>query len=520
MAVQKEVRSNGQKPPIKRWILWASILCVLLLGAWAAYRFVPVFFQRDSESIVIPSDWVTHQDPKGFTISHPRGWKVLANSPSGRVELVGGRNLQVTIWPLFIAVELTGSSASDVLTRLTGRALRDVQWDPPEMMTQAAVRQRGISEKRQAVAILSWGKSGQGTALFFYLLVAPPDDYRDQEETFAAILSSFNITGGGGTRSQNEEVIYVPWEDPREKAFSFEIPEEWQVNGGLFRAASTDPHPAFVAFSPNGKIRITGGDSGIPTFMEPSPALETSGVYEGSWYSAANGTRLMVRRFPAPTDFVKDYIAAAVAHDCSGLSFDSVRDRVDAAKAINTMGSLYTNPAVIPSRYAGEAAFSCRLNDQWMGGYYFVELIRTPTEGGVFWAVEYIYGYIAPKEDQEQAQSTLEHLLNTFQLRPEWAAKQHTLSPTTPQLAGRISEQIASVISDAFQYRGKTDLELSRRWENAVLGMEDMVDPLTGQQIKLESGSDYRWLGQGGGEAPSTALVRPAVDFRELVRLP
>jgi hypothetical protein len=62
--------------------------------------------------------------------------------------------------------------------------------------------------------------------------------------------------------------------------------------------------------------------------------------------------------------------------------------------------------------------------------------------------------------------------------------------------------------------------ELSRRRENAILGVEDVVDPVTGRELKVESGSNYYWIDHRGDIVGTQTDTRPNLDFRELTRLP
>ncbi len=62
--------------------------------------------------------------------------------------------------------------------------------------------------------------------------------------------------------------------------------------------------------------------------------------------------------------------------------------------------------------------------------------------------------------------------------------------------------------------------ELARRRSNAILGVEDVVDPLTGREFKVESGSNYYWVDHRERIVGTETDVRPSLDFRELIRLP
>ncbi len=504
---------------MKKLIIWICVILVVGLVSVLLYLLAPWSSPSKPDRVALSPGWVNHRDPQGFSVNIPEDWKVKADSSNGRIDLTGSMGAQVTIWPIFIPASLNSSSASAVLSKLTAQVWPEAQWEAVEIFSAGAIRRKGMWLNQQAASILTWTNSPRGSAAFFYALAAPPNSFNEWEDSFAKILSSFEVSGSSQSKGQ-PHVQYVQWRDPKENAFSFEVPEGWKVTGGLFRFASVDTRPAYVVVSPDGVVRITGGDSRIPTFTEPSPLLQMGGFSEGSWYSPGYGVRMQVRRFTPPTDFLKDYIATAVARGCTDLTYSDVRDRPDAVEAINAINARFNNQAVSTAHYAGEAAFTCQINQDSMDGYYFAELLRSQIQGGALWNVEYLYGYFTPVSREEEAQSVLQHLLTTFQLNPQWAARQQNITANTSQIVAQTNEQISNMIMQAFEYRSQSEDENSRKWENATLGVEDVIDPLTGRQFKVESGPNYQWIDNHGYVIGTQTDTKPAYDFRALVRLP
>jgi hypothetical protein len=66
------------------------------------------------------------------------------------------------------------------------------------------------------------------------------------------------------TPPPGSRLTFVRWQDPKEHAFSLEVPKQWAVSGGLFRFASVDVRPAIEAVSPDGHVRIVAGDAQPP----------------------------------------------------------------------------------------------------------------------------------------------------------------------------------------------------------------------------------------------------------------
>lgn len=116
-----------------------------------------------------------------------------------------------------------------------------------------------------AVAVLAWIRSPKGCR------IAP--------------------AGTGGVKSSDP---FLVWHDPREHAFSAEVPAGWTVSGGLFRFASVDVRPAIEVVSPEGKIRVTARDAEIPGFAAPNPMLEMTGFRE--WRKSRDGPGVQSRK--------------------------------------------------------------------------------------------------------------------------------------------------------------------------------------------------------------------------------
>jgi len=465
--------------------------------------------------------WTTHKDPSGFSLELPSGWKATGDAASGRVEVAGAAGERLTVWPVFIAGALDLRTAAAVLRKLAATLAPGTAWAAPQAIGPSAVRLTGRQPGRIALAAMSWVGSPKGCAAFAYLLAAPEAAYRSSEETFARILASFRVAGAQA-QGRGPAIRYLRWQDPRENAFSLEVPEGWTINGGLFRVAAVQFSGAWEMLSPDGQVRIMGGDAELPYFTEPTQILMMSGFREGSWYSPGYGVRFLVQRYIPGAAFARQYVMMRCARYCSDVTVTENRDLPQAVAAINAVYARYAGVGVALSLTAGEAVFTCRQQDRPMRGYYFAGTQRTQVAGmqGGVWNAEYLAGFLAAEGKLELAREVFDHALKSIQINPQWLAMQQNLTANTSRIVSQTHAEITRIIDESYWSRQATMDELSRRRSNVILGVEDVIDPVTGRELKVESGSNYYWIDHRGTIVGTDTHTRPNLDFREMVRLP
>jgi len=504
---------------------------ILLAGvAFVVARFGSRFVTAAGEQL--PQGWRSRKDPMGFSVSVPSGWEIRPDRASGRVEIAGPEREQVVVWPVFIPTSslgratagrpasLEGGSAASVLQRLAAKLWPDAVWSTPQPVGATVLRQRGRAGDRRAVAAINWFPSPKGTAGVFYATAAPEARYRSVEDTFAGILGSFRITGTPAQQAQGPTLSYVRWQDPRENAFSLDVPSQWRVNGGMFRFASVDTRSAVEAVAPDGQVRIVLGDAEVPPFTEPNPMLAMGGFREGSWYSPGYGVQMLVRSYASGTAFAAEQVRNKLARECADVSPTETRDRPDLVQAINAVYAQYGQLGISMQLTAGEIAFTCRRGNQPMQGYYFAATQLTRGQGPGLWSVPYMGGYLATAEESGLAQAAFEHMVKSVEVNPQWAAMQSHLAGETSRIVSRTHQEISNLIDDTYWRRQGVMDELHRRRSNVILGVEDVIDPASGRQFKVESGSNYYWIDHRGTVVGTDTDTRPNLDFRQLIQLP
>jgi hypothetical protein len=520
--------------------LLAALGFILLAGvAFLADRLAARFVAAAGGEL--PPGWRSSKDPMGFSVSIPSDWAIRPDHASGRVEIAGPEGEQVIVWPIFVpasapsgsessrrvpggsgarVASLEAGAASSLVRKLAAKLWPEAVWGSPEPLGSTALRQAGRVGDRRAVVAFNWFPSPKGTAGVFYAALASEARYGSIEETLARILGSFRIIGAATQPQQAPTLSYVRWHDPRENAFSLEVPSQWRVAGGLFRFASVDTRSAAEAVSSDGQIRILLGDAEVPSFTEPNPTLAMGGFREGSWYSPGYGFQMLVRSYVPGTAFAAEQVRNKVARGCDELSVSETRDRADLVQAINRVYAQCGQMGVMTQLTAGETAFTCRSGSTPMRGYYFAATQLTRSQGPGLWSVPYMGGYLGPAEKAGLAQAAFEHMVKSAEVNPQWAAMQSHLAGETSRIVTQTHQEISSLIDDTYWHRQGVMDGLDRRRSNAILGVEDVVDPATGGQFKVESGSNYYWIDPRGTVVGTDTDTRPNLDFRQLLQLP
>jgi hypothetical protein len=433
----------------------------------------------------------------------------------------GSPATRVVIWPVFIPAALDSRSASAAAGRLAARLEPGAAWRQAEA-GPTAVRLVARTPEATRLGLFTWISAGPGSASYFYLLSSPASSFANLGPTFARILSSFRLTDGTRTASPEQATEFVSWQDPRESAFTLQVPKRWRTSGGLFRFASVDVRGAWETVSPDGKTRISGGDAENPTFTQPNPMLEMTGFREGSWYSPGYGVNMLVRRYLTGSQFAREYVERKVASGCTDLVLTGVRDRPDVVAAINRINQQFAAYGMSIQLTAGEVTFKCRRAGEEMSGYYFAGTQLTQSQGmaGGIWNVEHLFGFLTPARQESETRGIMNRIIASIQLNPQWVGMQQNLTANTSRIVSQTAQAISEIVSHGYEQRSATMDEISRRRSNAILSVEDVVDPTTGREFKVESGSNYYWIDHRGTIVGTQTDSRPNLDFRELTRLP
>lgn len=466
----------------------------------------------------VGEDWTTHEDPAGFAVEMPRGWRVT--SDAGRTTIAGPNKERVTVYPVKVAAQLDAASARNVLLGIANQFWPGRKWQMPRggwEFGRNGVRAIAADERAlRETAALWWANTPQGTACFFYDVAADPTRFQATEETFARILKSFRVTQareGAASADPLAAMQFQRWTDPTESAFSLEVPADWRTNGGIKRFGGTSRASEWVSVSPDGEVSIRSGDVSIPTqFVEPSEAVRSFGYQEGQTYA---GTNWIVLRYMPAMDFAADYVQRTVGRNCRDLRWLTRKERADYVQQMVQIGMLVPNN----SHTAAEVSFTCQGGGQPYVGYLFVVTSATPdTSVGRLWLVQTLYGFFAPAARAREADAVLQRALASFDINPQWFAAEQGAERQIAADNRRYREYSTQLQQQTQAERWAAWERISEQRGDLLAGQTRVVDPESGLAYKVQSGNKYYWVDPIREVIAGTNLpYRPTWDFRELI---
>lgn len=486
------------------------------------------------ETRELADGWVEVRPEANLSLKLRDGWSAnRAQDGGGPIVFTGPRGAQVIVWPVFVANGARMPPAPALLAGLARQAAPDFQWSAPAPLGGNAVRMFGQADGRVAQATFAATQTNVGVAGAWYLTAAPQEDYAALRPVFAGLMSGVRIFGGngagpgtgpGGAQGQRApETRFVRWQEPNEGAYVTEVPEGWQVRGGIKRPDPMRLLDPIDMQSPDGQIYVFSGDHNGPIFKTPTQMELQMGMREGSM----NGAAILARYHPA-TDVIADYVPRRFGQQCGQVQMGAIRDQPEISGPVNQQfgnnnGGFYQHADVALGEFrCGQSVGMIQL-----ATYISGQGSQMGTEGFGIWMISGVAGFIAPAERANEAGQIVIRLLSSRQVNPQWARGNQQMvaqiQAISHDAANQMSAQIASRYSPSSGSgsSGSSSDDLSRRWQNNTMDQTDVIDPTTGERYKVESGSNYYWINQAGTAIAGTnAPSQPSVDFSAMTQLP
>lgn len=526
-------------PNVGRWI--APLLALPLavaLGACGPKAAPPP--PAVGETRELADGWVEVRPEANLSLKLRDGWNAnRAEGGQGPIVFTGPRGAQVIVWPVFIANTAQMPSPPTLLAGLARQAAPDFQWSEPSPLGVGGVRMFGQSNGRVAQATFAATQTSVGVAGTWYLSAAPQEDYEALRPVFAVLMSGVRIfggdgagpetgpaTGSGGARGQRApETRFVRWQEPNEGAYVTEVPEGWQVRGGIKRPDPMRLLDPIDMQSPDGQIFVFSGDHNGPIFKTPTQMELQMGMREGSM----NGAAILARYHPAK-DVIPDYVPRRFGQQCGQVQMGEVRDQPEISGPVNQQfgnnnGGFFQHADVAMGEFrCGQSVGMIQL-----ATYISGQGSQMGTEGFGIWMISGVAGFIAPPERANEAGQIVIRLLSSRQVNPQWARGNQQMVAQIQAISHDAAQQMSAQIASRYSPSGSSGRgdggsvsdDLSRRWQNNTMDQTDVVDTATGQRYRVESGSNYYWINQQGTAIAGTnAPSQPSVDFSQMTQLP
>lgn len=212
-----------------------------------------------------------YRDESGFRLDLPDRWQVK-KFDGGIVTINGPLNGQsVLILPI---LNRNRDCAASLRANLTGGwaaypSASDLQIEPANRGALA----RFLFRQGQSRGLILCAETGPRTGML-YGMSAPAPDFAREQRTMAAILRSFQFTGGAASAAAPQQAAaplprMTKWREPNEGAFIIPIPEGWQPQGGIQRLSNTDIRGGLRVWSPDGASLIQFNDVRLDKVLVP-----------------------------------------------------------------------------------------------------------------------------------------------------------------------------------------------------------------------------------------------------------
>ncbi len=210
----------------------------------------------------------------------------------------------------------------------------------------------------------------------------------------------------------NETIEFINMTEPKENAFSIDMPKGWNNMIGLERVGN-ETRNCGVSVSPDNKARIFFGDPSIPAFTKPIPQI---GLHEG--YNSGN-PRDQVRSFIPAEKFYSDYATGAFGRNQAFKILSVKPDRAVEQKYRKTFENM-GNGAAQMGIHTASVIFEYTLNNEPYKG----KILGVSIDGPTSWNTD-LNGFTAPASQFEAMEKIIGTITESFKTNPQWREQQN-----------------------------------------------------------------------------------------------
>lgn len=255
--------------------------------------------------------------------------------------------------------------------------------------------------------------------------------------------------------------MFMPFRDPREDAFTANVPQGWQVSGGTTRNSAIDPRQSLRATSPDGHIRLFIGDPDLVPREVPNRLLAYAGVREGQTMQGPWGGPVLIARYQTGEQFARGYVSRL----CAASQITSSNVVQDATRELTAKAVEYGRAQGAPAQaWVGEVAFRCGAQT----GYVRASTVIAGSPAGAqVWAVLELSGFMVADPSQVAfARYILNNIIGSVQMNPEWEARQAQATKDVTGAVTRAQQQMAASIAQHAREQASHDqIDVMSGWE-------------------------------------------------------
>ncbi|MEO8027707.1 MAG: hypothetical protein ABI823_14590 [Bryobacteraceae bacterium] len=459
-------------------------------------------------------NWIQHDDKHGFRISHPQGWvvetpddkTVYAHSPDGSSVVlihaffektsVGARQWMQNVPAKFASV-FGRAKLGQVRERRAGDAVGQLEYSG----------RWGDCKASMLVSIQ------QGSGMLF-AIGAPEFQYEPRKNDLIRVVQSFTVTGapgqaGGqsaGAAASAPNLRYQRFTDPKEGAFTVEVPAGWNVQGGTFRRSAVDVKQWLKLNSPDGRITLWLHEPQLPgIFILPvqgMPAYNNPSAPTAAYMTGVQFAEFVLRRFYLP-----------------GINVQIVdrRNRTDLQQQMAAVLQRYAVAGVQQAVTYGEISFQFE-----RGGQKYVGTLLAGTQGTLIsgtgsWFPLVLGGWAAPADQVNIALAVQEHGQQTYAPNGDWVRAQQGTTAKVSQITRETNDYVSKLRNDSYWARQQSNDRISERRSDVNRGRVRLEDPYTGERYEAVSGKNYYYVhAPTGGVVGTNNTDRPNIDVTEL----
>jgi hypothetical protein len=326
-------------------------------------------------------------------------------------------------------------------------------------------------------------------------------------------------TGTARLRAANANAVtWGRYEDPTEKAFSIDAPQEWEVKGGTYRFGYFDVRWMMDARSPDGKIVVRINDANVPPYALPGPNAPP----EGRPFNKPQQFQMVVSHYRTGQDFAESYGRKRFQSVCRNLQPRNAAWRPQLPAAFDDGAARQSSEG--SSAYACESSAGPR-----EARIYARTLSYDVAHGSGFWSVSPVVSILASPERLEEARLVAEHMITTWQKDPQWEAYQKQLAQMGLQQIQASFQQFMAQMQQyhqqrtsawnqqvaGFEKRQNESAAQSSNWGEILTGLTDATDPLTGEHFQVWTGPNANYYRNGMGTTVNSNSL-PGAGYHKL----